>query len=149
MDLEKIFNFKKLSGTVYTAGQPLRKEFDSIVHHGFDVVIFLAFLNGTTGVPDEKAYFQRAGMKFENIPVEWEDPRATDFEKFVRLMNKYENEKRFIHCEANMRVSVFMALYRITQKGWSHEQAMSDVYDIWRPNPTWTEFMTNILNRRE
>jgi hypothetical protein len=44
-----------------------------------------------------------------------------------------------------MRVSVFMALYRIINLGWDRSVAFSELKKIWEPNETWKAFIDLML----
>ncbi len=144
--VEGIFNYKQLTELIHTAGQPTKEELGAIVRSGFEVVIYLALLESKTAVPDERALIEDAGLVFEHLPVVFKNPLKSDFDRFCDLMGKYRGKKCFIHCEVNMRVSVFMALYRIKVLGWRYEEAIKDVHDIWKPDETWSAFMQRMLN---
>jgi hypothetical protein len=46
-----------------------------------------------------------------------------------------------------MRVSAFVALYRILELGWQKEKALKDTYLIWDPSsePVWAKFFDSTL----
>lgn len=144
--IEDIFNYKKFTDRISTSGQPLEDELEIIIREGFEVVIYLALLDSKPFLPTEPALLKEAGGIFEHIPVVFRNPLPADFTRFCEVMEKHREKKCFIHCEVNMRVSVFMALYHITVMGWSYDQAMAHVYDIWKPNDIWNDFIGNILN---
>jgi hypothetical protein len=58
-------------------------------------------------------------------------------------MDANRDKKIFVHCALNMRVSVFMALYRILRLGWRYERAIKDVHEIWKPDGVWRTFIRN------
>ena len=84
-------------------------------------------------------------MRYVQIPVVWEQPTEANLASFLHAMTMYESQRVFIHCAANMRVSVFMALYRIRSLGWSRDDAMQMVYEIWQPNEIWSRFIEQNL----
>jgi hypothetical protein len=59
-------------------------------------------------------------------------------------MQSKENEKIFIHCVLNMRVSIFVYLYRVHFLHEAHEVAYPDVLKIWEPDQIWQSFMKEI-----
>jgi len=63
-------------------------------------------------------------------------------------MEKYKNKKLFVHCAANMRVSSFVALYRVIKEGWDYSDVVNDVYKIWNPNDIWSDFIRSELSRK-
>ena len=143
---ENIFSYKKLTDNISTSGQPTEEEIEAIIEEGFEVVIYLALLDSKTAIAGERALIENAGLIFEHIPVVFKNPLKADFDRFCDLMAKYKDRKCFIHCEANMRVSVFMALYRIKAEGWIYDKAIADVHDIWKPDEVWSAFIQDILN---
>ncbi len=145
-DNEGIFNYLKVSSRIATAGQPLKHEIPGILENGTEIVISLVPRGVETEVPGEQDLFEQGGLVFERIPVVWEAPKKDDFQKFLDKMAQYREKQLFIHCEANMRVSVFMALYHIIVEGWKVHDAMAGVREIWNPNEIWREFINRILS---
>ncbi len=146
--LEEIYNYLKLTEYIATGGQPLEDELEAVAKAGYEVVINLALADADYSLPDEHGLVTRLGMLYEHMPVIWEHPESKDLNRFFELMEKYQHKKRFIHCAANMRVSAFMALYRILKQGWDRDTAMADVRKIWNPDEIWTEFMETELTKR-
>jgi len=98
-------------------------------------------------LPDERGLVERLGLKYVHIPVEWQAPTAADLSKFISAIDAHADKKLFIHCAANKRVSVFMALYRIKRLGWSCDEALRDVNKTWIPDAVWRQFINQILSR--
>jgi protein tyrosine phosphatase (PTP) superfamily phosphohydrolase (DUF442 family) len=140
-----IYNFQELSKSIGTSGQPTIEQFTLISEAGYEVVINLALTDTDYALEDEAGVVQDLGMKYIHIPVIWENPTPADFEQFVGVMQELQGKKLFVHCVANMRVSVFMALYRMHQLGWELDRAMQDVYRIWQPNEIWDAFIHQVL----
>lgn len=57
------------------------------------------------------------GMAYVHIPVDWQDPSPRDLQLFFDVMDANRDRKVFAHCFANMRVSVFVYLYRTLRLG--------------------------------
>ena len=112
---------------------------------GYGVVINLGLLNKEYSLADEKGLVSSLGLEYVHIPVEWEAPTRTDLESFITAMKQVSKKKIFIHCAANKRVSVFVALYRILEQGTSREDAIAGVLDVWEPNEVWSRFIERIL----
>jgi len=83
-----------------------------------------------------------------HIPVEWESPTTSDLDRFIATMKKLRGKKIFVHCAANKRVSVFVAMYQILEQGWSREDAMAAVLDVWEPNEIWCRFIESVIDQR-
>jgi protein tyrosine phosphatase (PTP) superfamily phosphohydrolase (DUF442 family) len=143
--LEEIFNFLQFSDRIATSGQPTEEQLSEVGRAGYEVVINLGLTGSDYALEDEGGLVRNLGMKYVHNPVIWENPTREDFEQFASTMDGLHGTKVFIHCAANMRVSVFMALYRVLSLGWEVEPAMEDVYRIWDPNERWRIFIQQVL----
>lgn len=144
--LQQIYNYRWSAPDLASAGQPRRAEFASIRAAGFEVVINLALLDAEYSVADEADVVRELGMDFIHIPVLWENPTLENFQAFRQAMRACQGRRIFLHCAANMRVSVFLALYRILDLNWRPEQAWPEVESIWHPNPCWQSFIDRALS---
>ena len=112
---------------------------------GFDVVVNLAPARWERNF-EEGFRVTQAGMTYIQIPVDWQDPSLRDLELFFDVMEANEDRNVYVHCFANMRVSVFVYLYRTLRKGMSEEEAWQDVLKVWDPDnnpstPQWPRFI--------
>lgn len=146
--LNTIYNFLSLSEKLATSGQPLEEELEYISKTGYEVVINLALSDADYSLADEEGSVTKLGMEYIHIPVIWQSPTSDDLDKFFAVMEKYKNKKLFVHCAANMRVSSFVALYRVIKEGWNYSDAVNDVYKIWKPNDIWSDFIRSELLRK-
>ena len=146
--LNTIYNFLSLSAKLATSGQPLEEELEYISKAGYEVVINLALSDADYSLADEEGSVTKLGMEYIHIPVIWQSPTSNDLDKFFDVMEKYKNKKLFVHCAANMRVSSFVALYRVIKEGWDYSDAINDVYKIWNPNDIWSDFIRSELLRK-
>jgi protein tyrosine phosphatase (PTP) superfamily phosphohydrolase (DUF442 family) len=146
--LRGIYNFRQLAPDLATAGQPLEDELSAVAAAGFEVVINLALLDADYSLPDEPGLVRSLGMEFEHVPVIWEHPTLADLQAFFAAMGRHAGRRIFLHCAANMRASVFLALYRILQLGWPQDAAMAQVRDIWEPDVVWAAFIKQALANR-
>lgn len=143
--LAEIYNFRWRAPDLATAGQPSEEGLRAVGDAGFEVVINLALLDADYSLPDEPGLVRSKGMAFFHIPVIWENPTLENLQQFFTVMHQVHGRKVFLHCAANKRVSVFLALFRILQLGWSYEDAMAQVSDIWEPDAIWQAFMQKAL----
>lgn len=143
--LEEIYNYLSLSDSIATAGQPTEEQIAAIAENGYEVVINLGLADTEYALKNEGALVRTRGMQYIHLPVIWERPTKPDLERFFKVMEANQNKKVFVHCAANMRVSVFMALYRILRLGWTSEKAFEEVKRIWIPNDTWQIFIDESL----
>ena len=110
----------------------------------FEVVINLALHGAEYSLPDEPGTVESLGMRYIHIPVEWERPLRADLERFFGAMEELTGKRVFVHCAANKRVSVFIALYRQLRQGWPPEAVMPDVLAIWEPDPVWSAYISEM-----
>jgi protein tyrosine phosphatase (PTP) superfamily phosphohydrolase (DUF442 family) len=145
--LQDIYNFIQLDERLGTSGQPKEDQLPTIAQAGYQCVINLAMPNQDYSLPDEKGSVEALGMEYVAFPVVWQNPLLANFDEFCQAMNERKDQKLFVHCAANMRVSAFMALYRIIELGWEPEKAYQDLRRIWTPDGLWKDFMNQALAR--
>ncbi len=135
-----IVNFLQISDGLATAGQPTVEQYPAIVAAGYQVVINLALTDSPSALVDEGSIASNLGIEYIQIPVEWTAPTLADFQKFGSAMDAHPDDKIFVHCAANKRVSAFVYLYRICQ-GVDELIARQDLIKIWTPNRIWEQFI--------
>ncbi|WP_036531776.1 protein tyrosine phosphatase family protein [Neosynechococcus sphagnicola] len=143
--LSEIRNFWQLSDQIATAGQPTPEQFPAIRSAGYQTVVNLVPSEAANALPNESAIVAAQGMEYVQIPVRWEKPTRDDFSQFATVIQGRRHQPVFVHCAANMRVSAFMYLYRRLYAGVSEAQAASDLHQIWIPNPTWQDFIDQVI----
>ncbi len=143
--MEDIYNYLKISESVATSGQPTKEQFSAIKDSGYQTIVNFALPTSTNALPDEKQVVENLGMQYVHIPVIWENPTLEDVEQFFSVMKANADQKIFVHCAANMRVSAFMYLYRRIHDRMSDEEAKKYLDRIWQPNETWQKFIEQVL----
>lgn len=145
--LTDIYNYLQLSEQVATAGQPTAEQFVAIRDAGFKLVINLALPTSTNALANEAQIVEKLGMTYIHIPVDWENPQIQAAEQFFNVMQAHADQPVFVHCAANMRVSVFMYLYRTLYQGIDKNLAQQDLHQIWTPNETWQNLITTMTQQ--
>ena len=144
--LRGIYNFISFSPRLATAGQPTEADLHSLAEAGFDVIINLALHDDPTySLLDESKSVRCLGMEYVHIPVLFNRPTETDLFAFFKAFEACRHKKVFIHCAANKRVSVFLALYRILKEGWPPDQALAAMNSFWEPDEIWQKFISTVL----
>ncbi len=149
MPLTDIQNYLQISPCLHTAGQPFPQHFPAIRAAGCQAVINLAMPESPDAFPEEGELVQSLDMRYIPIPVEWELPERENLEAFFAALSSLEGQTVFVHCTRNMRVSVFVFLYRVLRLGEPRFQAEMDLRKIWQPNETWQEFIDEILSANQ
>jgi protein tyrosine phosphatase (PTP) superfamily phosphohydrolase (DUF442 family) len=147
--LTDIYHFLPLTETLLTSGQPTEKQFSVVAAADVQTVINLALATSTNALPDEARVVEGLGMEYFHIPVLWEMPTKADLDLFCEVMEAHRGRKMLVHCAANMRVSTFVALYRMLRLGWTHDKAFKDVYKLWNPykDEVWEKFITSVIGK--
>lgn len=143
--IEDILNYLPISDTIGTAGQPTPAQFAAIAAAGYDIVVNLAMPDSDNALPNEQQIVASQGMLYVHIPVVWEHPTAHNLEQFFDVMARCRSRRVFVHCAMNMRVSVFVFLYRVIWLGVPQEIARNDLLRIWQPNPVWQRYLEDSL----
>ena len=139
--MSAIYNFYKVSDLLACAGQPREGQFASIADEGYKVVINLGLADGRYALKDEAASVKSLGMEYHHIPVIFDNPQIEELTSFIDLMNKYADEKTFVHCAANYRASVFTGLYLYSAGKLDEHQLEDFIDEIWKPEPIWETFI--------
>jgi protein tyrosine phosphatase (PTP) superfamily phosphohydrolase (DUF442 family) len=145
--IEDIKNFVAVSERLGTAGQPSEAQLRDVAGAGFDVVVNLGLLDPRYCLADEAASAASLGLAYHHIPVNFDAPQPDDLRRFLEVMDAAKDQKVFVHCAANYRVSSFVALYGESRLGWSPEQGDAHIRRVWEPNPTWAQFIDDARAR--
>jgi protein tyrosine phosphatase (PTP) superfamily phosphohydrolase (DUF442 family) len=143
--LNAIRNFLQLEERLATSGMPRPDDFHTVRQSGFDVVINLAMPTSDNALANEGDLVTRAGMTYVHIPVNFESPQAGDFNRFANMMETLQDQRVYVHCAANMRVSAFVFLYRVLRGRKPRADAEHDLKRIWNPEGVWRQFIDERL----
>lgn len=106
--LNHIRNLLRIDDRLATSGMPQPDDFAAMRQAGFDVVVNLALPTSDNALANEGELVSAQGMTYVHIPVNFDAPQPTDFERFAKIMDVCAGQKVFVHCAANMRVSAFV-----------------------------------------
>jgi uncharacterized protein (TIGR01244 family) len=139
--VENIRAYLRVDENLSTSGMPRAEQFADIAQAGFQVVINLALPTSDNALPNEGELVTRAGMTYIHIPVNFENPPVADFERFTQLLSAASDQKVWVHCAANMRVSAFIFLHRLRTQSASRAEAERDLRRIWEPEDAWRDLL--------
>jgi protein tyrosine phosphatase (PTP) superfamily phosphohydrolase (DUF442 family) len=143
--LETTLNFRQLTPQLATAGQPDKEVLQRLGQSGYEVVINLGLAEADYAVAGEQAILESQAIRYIHLPVSFQQPAIEDFRTFRQLLKSLTGRKLFIHCAANKRVSVFLALYRVIEEGWPWSEARQGIEDLWQPDEIWQAFIHKTL----
>ncbi len=145
--MENIYNFLKLSDSLFCSGMPTPEQISSIAEGGVQVVINLATSKSEGWMLNEEELVEAQGIAYYSIPVDWENPTMKDLNEFMNIMDRHKHQKILVHCQANFRATGFIMLYRVNRLGWAEGNAFKDLHKIWNPveHPIWEKFINQSL----
>jgi uncharacterized protein (TIGR01244 family) len=149
MSTRGIYNFLEVDDSIITGGQPTADQLRSVAADGVRTVINLATIDSPNSLADEASLVRSLGMTYHHIPVAWDDPRESDFDKFEDILKTLPSGTTLIHCAANARVTAFYSLYALKNLGWSEAQAETFRSSIWNmgDHPVWADFVRRMTSR--
>lgn len=140
-------NHVAVSERIHTSGQPDRETLAELGERGFELVVNLAPPTTADAVADEGRLVAGAGVAYVNIPVNWRQPTAADFDLFSAVMLAAHEMKVLVHCQINMRASAFTFLYRVAHEGVAPGVAFEGLSRVWVPDEHWGVFVNETLAR--
>jgi protein tyrosine phosphatase (PTP) superfamily phosphohydrolase (DUF442 family) len=143
--LDEIINYRQYSSTFASAGQPSREQFQLLSDQGFDRIVYIAFTNNPNAVADEDLVVKGLGMEYIQIPVDFDDPRPSEFYAFADSMQRNSNQKTLLHCQVNARATAFSFLYRVIYEDVPVVEAKADMNTVWQPNEVWRDFIFEVM----
>lgn len=143
--LAEITNFRQYSASFASAGQPTREQFQAVANNGFERVVYIAFTNNPNALPDADLVVKGLGMEYMQIPVDFSNPRSSEYYAFADSMTRNEGRKTLLHCQVNARATAFSFLYRVISEDVPVDQAKADMNTVWQPNETWRDFIFEVL----
>lgn len=130
---------------LWSSGQLSERDIEQLPNAGFVHVVNLALPTSSPSLPGEAELVTRRGLNYFHIPVVWEAPQRQQLDVFFRLMRAIQNQRTWIHCAKNKRVSAFVYLYRRLQRGESESAARPALDAIWQPDAVWQRFIDDAL----
>jgi uncharacterized protein (TIGR01244 family) len=141
-------NFREVDERLLTAGQPNEAQLADAARQGVQVVINLALHDDPRySLADEAGCVRGLGMDYVHIPVRFNAPTEENLRAFIAAMDAHSGKTILVHCAANYRVTAFVGLYRVLCEGWTADKAFEPMRSVWEPDPVWTQFIGNMLQR--
>jgi protein tyrosine phosphatase (PTP) superfamily phosphohydrolase (DUF442 family) len=137
----RIYNHVQVDGRIATSGALNEQAVADIAEARYQRIIDLLPADNRRALRDERAIAARHGLAYDHIPVDIGAPSIEAFEAFAQTMRRAAEEKVWVHCAANLRVTGFMALYGLRYLGWPKERADELVAEVWKPDAIWQDFL--------
>lgn len=120
---ESLPNFHQVNENLYRGAQPLPGGIQKLAGLGIKTVINLR--GDDERASDEEMEVRAAGLRYFNMPMGgFKRPSDEQIEKVLSIINDAQNWPVFVHClHGEDRTGTIIACYRISQDGWTSEQA--------------------------
>lgn len=128
-ELPPIRNFMKVTPEFCTGGQPRPEHFEQLKKDGVKTVLNLR-QPGEHRAAEEQEAVQKAGLKYFNIPVNYQTPTDESVDEFLRITDDPANRPMFIHCTAAIRVGAFWMIRRVLRDGMSTDNALEEARKV-------------------
>ena len=136
-----ILNYIKINEFISTSGQLSVEQFELIKKEGFDVVINLALSNSSNALENEDKLVTSLNMNYIHIPVDFDNPKVSDLKIFINILQALKENRVWIHCAKNYRVSAFMYVYHKYVLRTPFELINLTIFDLWKPSKNWQDIM--------
>ena len=143
--VSSIQNFLEIPPDLGTGGQPTEPQLSGLSAAGYTMVINLAMPQSEEALVNEDFLVTAQGIDYVHLPVPWEAPTQDHVLKFFDLVEANRGGKTFVHCMRNMRVAVFVYLYRVCRRDIPAESAQEDLLRIWRPRGVWRRLIVDLV----
>jgi tyrosine-protein phosphatase SIW14 len=122
----RVENFGQVSANYYRGAQPKPGDYADLAALGVKTVINLT---SDDGQANEREQVERAGMRYVHIPMTTHrPPTSAQLSQFFAVVNESTDGPVFVHCVGGKhRTGVMTAAYRMTNDGWSPEQAFREM----------------------
>ena len=142
--LYEIYKYRRISDRIATAGQPTEAQLAAIAKAGCTTVINLGLHDTAYALSDERSLVESLGIKYVYIPVRWDRPDKAALVRFCDVLEAHEDQDVFIHCKANRRVALFIALDRIVRQGWQARTTLTGIRTLGLPRK-WQKFIRGLV----
>ena len=121
--------FLRVTPDFCTGGQPRPEHFAMLKADGVKAVLNLR-QPGEHRADEEQEAVKAAGLKYFNIPVNYQQPTAAAMDEFLKITDDSSNRPMFIHCTAAIRVGAFWMVRRVLRDGMSYEAALEEARKV-------------------
>ena len=126
-----ISNFGVVDGRIYRGEQPGKKDYADLASIGVKTIIDLR----DDASRSSAKYAKNAGLNYINIPIDGHGiPTDAEAAEFLRIVNDPASGVVYVHCAGGRhRTGSMIAIYRMTEDGWTIDQAYSEMlaYDFY------------------
>jgi protein tyrosine/serine phosphatase len=126
-----IHNFGVVDGRIFRGEQPGKKDYAALAAIGVKTIIDLR----DDALQSSAKYTKDAGMNYVNIRIDGHGaPTDAQAAEFLKIVNDPSSGVVYVHCAGGRhRTGSMIAVYRMTEDGWSVDQAYKEMlaYDFY------------------
>lgn len=148
MSIQNAYNFVAINEQVTTSGLPTLEQLQGLQTEAYSALINLLPDDNEYAVAGEREALAAQDLEYIYIPVDYLEPKVSDFAEFTQAMERLAGARMHIHCAANYRVSVFYGLYAYLKGWWTRQQMDQHIHSLFRPEdyPPWPQFIDQVLS---
>ena len=122
----RIDNFGRVNANYYRGAQPEGQDYNDLAALGVKTIINLT---SDDAQPNERQMASQAGMNYVQIPMTThQEPTNAQITQFLGIVNDPASQPVYVHCVGGKhRTGVMTAIVRMTNDGWSADQAFSEM----------------------
>ena len=122
----RIDNFGRVNANYYRGAQPEGQDYNDLAALGVKTIINLT---SDDAQPNERQITERSGMRYVQIPMTThQEPTNAQIAQFLSIVNDPASQPVYVHCVGGKhRTGVMTAIVRMTNDGWSADQAFSEM----------------------
>jgi protein tyrosine phosphatase (PTP) superfamily phosphohydrolase (DUF442 family) len=143
MGIEDVTIYIRVSDRIASSGQPDDHQFKDIADAKYQVVLNLAMRNSDNAIPEERNIVTAHKMTYVHIPVPFDAPNTDHLRKFTRVMDAFSDQRIWIHCVVNHRLSAFLYQYLRLVQGATEEEVKNVMLPTCEPNAVWQRFIAH------
>jgi len=142
----KVYNHVQVNERISTSGAITAEVIEQMAREGYGTVINLLPDTHQHALANEAELVHRHALAYHHIPVDFSKPSRASYEAFEQALNGVASDQRvYVHCAANMRVSAYLAIYGRKRMAWSTARATRLIAEVWEPNEIWRKFIDEQL----
>ena len=130
-------------------GQPSGQAYAKAAASGYRSIVTLRTNKDAVDLLRERSMVERQKMRYYNIPVVPNAPRAAQADEFLALVRDKKNHPMLVNCAFADRVAPLMMIFRIAEQGWSKEKALEEATRMGLSKEPLTKFAESYLAQRK
>jgi protein tyrosine phosphatase (PTP) superfamily phosphohydrolase (DUF442 family) len=138
----KVYNHVQVDERISTSGVISGETIEQMAREGYGALINLLPDTHQHALSREAELAGQHALAYHHIPVDFAAPTSASYSAFEQALDGVaQNQRVYVHCAANMRVSAFLAIYGTKRFGWTSERAEQLIAEVWQPNDIWRKFL--------